>query len=464
MRRANLAGDDANEIEDARRLLPLCTINHFLENYVKKIAALTVGLLLLSANASAKLDAYPPAIAEQLSQLRAAENGAVEKLNGTEARYLFSRKRWAPGSTVLVAFRGGTPQLHKAIADQAALWTRVAHINLDFGLDKKKSTYRAWTTDDKERIAHIRIGFSEPGYWSYVGTDSVASFATPNSPSMNFEGFDSAWPQLDARWKAVVIHEFGHALGLHHEHQHPVCEKEFRWEPGPSSDPSVYEVFAQWQGWSRQVVDVNLRPVALNGLDASPFPDKTSIMFYAMPAQSFKAGSSSSCFIPKENVSISKIDALGAQRAYPKSPTQAVEVAFAYAQAVAVLAQQATSSSLLGEAERAAVQSRIDSGISAKRPLLYIQIQREDDRRRAEALQSAARKSGFLAPGIENVSKKGTKPVKKTEIRFFRPVDSASAENVAATLRMLGEGDIRVVQVKSLAATVTRNLVEVWFP
>jgi hypothetical protein len=45
---------------------------------------------------------------------------------------------------------------------------------------------------------------------------------------MNFEGFDKGTP---SDWEGTVRHEFGHALGLEHEHQHPEggCDAEWRW-------------------------------------------------------------------------------------------------------------------------------------------------------------------------------------------------------------------------------------------
>ncbi len=424
---------------------------------------LAILLTFFSEPTFAQLDSYPESIATKLAEQRAAEISASTKLPGQEANYLFSRKRWAPGSRVLVAFNGGTTQLHKAIAQQAALWEKFANISLDFGYDAAKGAYRTWSNTDTQRVAHIRIGFSQPGYWSYVGTDSVASFAPANSSSMNFEGFaDSPLELLTPRWKTVVIHEFGHALGLNHEHQHPTCGAEFRWEPGAAGEPSVYAVFKTWQGWSPQTVDVNLRPVLLSTVDASKVADKQSIMFYAMPAQAFVKGEKSLCFIKEENKTISKLDGLGAQLAYPKSPTQALEIAFAYAQAAASLSAAPKDS--LTAAELGAVQSRVDSANSAKRPLLYIHIQRESDREKAAGLQSAAIANGFFAPGIENVSKKGLKSGMTAEVRYFRAADASSAQQIANILGTVDGSPIRVVQVKSLAAMVTRNLVEVWLP
>lgn len=63
--------------------------------------------------------------------------------------------------------------------------------------------------------AMIRISFdATDGSWSYVGTDCLN--IPKSEPTMNF-----GWP-LDTPWgKETALHEWGHALGYHHEHQNP---------------------------------------------------------------------------------------------------------------------------------------------------------------------------------------------------------------------------------------------------
>ena len=53
-------------------------------------------------------------------------------------------------------------------------------------------------------------------------------------------------------------HEFGHALGLHHEHQSPAttCNEEFDWD-------YIYKAFGEPpDGWDKQTVDNNMRNAA----------------------------------------------------------------------------------------------------------------------------------------------------------------------------------------------------------
>ncbi|UFH50303.1 M12 family metallopeptidase [Pseudomonas sp. KNUC1026] len=60
----------------------------------------------------------------------------------------------------------------------------------------------------------IRISVQGPGNYSLIGTDAKAN--DPWVPTMVL----SVRPG-EERFEATVMHEFGHALGLEHEHQHP---------------------------------------------------------------------------------------------------------------------------------------------------------------------------------------------------------------------------------------------------
>jgi hypothetical protein len=243
-------------------------------------------------------------------------------------------RTWIPGSTVLVAFNGGSPELRDKIVAAANLWTEQANLTLSF---RDGATYRNWSPTDERFAAQIRVGFAEAGYWSLVGIDSFDPLIVgPGEASLNLSGFDS---RLPSDWRAVVIHEFGHALGFHHEHQSPNggCQTEFRWLDDPGYRPtrgSRGEFVADQQGrrpglytelggypnfWSKRKVDFNLAELPDTDAYVTSDFDASSIMKYFFEPGMFVHGRDSRCYSP-ENLELSKGDKAGAAAAYPKDP------------------------------------------------------------------------------------------------------------------------------------------------
>lgn len=115
--------------------------------------------------------------------------------NGRAGAIIDFRKLWINGSTLRVRFLEGSAQQQAAAKEQAKWWSDHANLNFDF-------------TDDAD--AEIRISFDEDdGAWSYIGTDALD--IPRNEATMNLGFLDGG----------TAAHEFGHAIGLHHEHQNP---------------------------------------------------------------------------------------------------------------------------------------------------------------------------------------------------------------------------------------------------
>jgi hypothetical protein len=113
-----------------------------------------------------------------------------------------------------------------------------------------------------------------------------------------------------------VRHEFGHALGMIHEHQNPAAQGKIPWDK-----EKVYAYYAQ-QGWSRQDVDFNIFEVYSEESTNHTTFDPTSIMEYAIP-DSLTIGSYSVGW----NTTLSPMDIEFMRRQYPKASPGVVELA-----------------------------------------------------------------------------------------------------------------------------------------
>jgi hypothetical protein len=253
--------------------------------------------------------------------------------------FLNTSRKWVPGQTLKVGFAGGTPALREKIEKAALQWSGYCNITLNF---REGAAFREWSSSDTGYTADIRISFDQEGYWSMIGRDSITpSVASPNEASMNFGGFVSLLP---SDYATTVEHEFGHALGFEHEHQHPLngCDHDFRWENDPGytatqdsygqyiadasgKRPGIYTILGgPPNNWSKAKVDFNLKELPDSHAYAiGPFDGK-SIMKYYFPDWMFVSGTTSHCY-SAENLDISSGDRQGAALLYPKAPQEVQE-------------------------------------------------------------------------------------------------------------------------------------------
>ncbi|HEX6624812.1 MAG TPA: M12 family metallopeptidase, partial [Pyrinomonadaceae bacterium] len=193
-------------------------------------------------------------------------------------------KLWKPGDRLRVRFLDGTPKQRRFVERFVPIWSAYANIRFEFGDDP---------------AAEIRVSFEQEGSWAYVGTDALKVAA--GEPTANFGWVTDR--TRDTEIDYTIIHEFGHVLGLLHEHQNPQAKIPWKKE-------AVYKTY---EGWSRDAVNFNL----FSKWDPKHFPyekpfDRESIMAFPLPSdftgKDFEMG---------QNMSLSPGDKEFIHRLYP---------------------------------------------------------------------------------------------------------------------------------------------------
>jgi hypothetical protein len=160
---------------------------------------------------------------------------------------------WMNGSTLSVRFMGGAAAQHTVAREQAGWWSQVANLKFNFS---------------NAPNANIRIAFDpDDGAWSWIGTE--CRDIPLNEPTMNLGFLDGG----------TAAHEFGHAIGLAHEHQSP--HGGLVW----NETVVIREMAKSPNFWDEQTTRHNiLRKYALDQVNGTAF-DPDSIMLYFFPPE-----------------------------------------------------------------------------------------------------------------------------------------------------------------------------------
>ena len=161
-------------------------------------------------------------------------------------------KTWMNGSTLRVRFLGGTVAQQAVAREQAGWWTQVANLKFDFNNSPQ---------------AEIRISFDpNDGAWSYIGTDCRGIPLADATMNLGF---------LDG---GTAAHEFGHAIGLAHEHSNPAGG--IQWNEAVV----LHELAGPPNNWDDATIRHNvLYKYSANQINGTAF-DPDSIMLYFFPA------------------------------------------------------------------------------------------------------------------------------------------------------------------------------------
>jgi hypothetical protein len=252
---------------------------------------------------------------------------------------------------VTVAFNGGDEKVRALIEATAKEWT--AHGGaFNFSFRDGAGAFRQWSESDVASAADIRISFAGGGYWSLLGT--MASAAYPEEPTMGLAGFDERLAlYVDGAnadgWRVsyerlTILHEFGHALGLAHEHFHPDCQPDIKLAPDdgyvektrarvlhgkPAKEylvddggrsPGALLYFSGWpNGWNERNIRHNINAesflansellarslnIVREGISSvqSRAIDRRSVMLYSMSPHLYRSGGASACIPTGEGV------------------------------------------------------------------------------------------------------------------------------------------------------------------
>ncbi|HRD58008.1 MAG TPA: M12 family metallopeptidase [Ferruginibacter sp.] len=167
---------------------------------------------------------------------------------------------WDEQSTLKVKFLSGSPELQSKIASYAKEWEQFAGVKFNFV---------------KTGDADIRIFIGKGnGHNSFIGT--VAKQIDPWEQTMNLDSAD--FGNNTTFMRSTTLHEFGHALGLLHEHSSPVSG--IQWDK-----KFLYKEYAKI-GWTEEDVDYQVLYTYNKSYTNGTKYDNKSIMHYPiMPGE-----------------------------------------------------------------------------------------------------------------------------------------------------------------------------------
>ncbi|KAF8068844.1 hypothetical protein FPV67DRAFT_1668901 [Lyophyllum atratum] len=172
---------------------------------------------------------------------------------------------WENGATITYSFFGGTKNQHDAVNAVIPEWMLYANLNLQ-GLA------------DNNKTAKVRIAFDpNAGSWSSVGKGALQ---IKDGITMNLGWIDDS-ATISDNDRGTILHEWGHALGLMHEHQSRARDGTLTLKR-----EEVISYYGATQGWAPSLIQSQILDV-YKADDVSNYSklDTSSVMMYFMPGR-----------------------------------------------------------------------------------------------------------------------------------------------------------------------------------
>jgi astacin (peptidase family M12A) len=166
--------------------------------------------------------------------------------------------QWKSKEKITVGFLDGDTGVQGKVREAALGWKNHMGVVLDFR---------------KDANTLVRISFKHKGSWSTLGT--TCRQVPKGQATMNYGWLTPTSTPTEV--ERVVLHEFGHALGLVHEHQNPAGG--IKW-----NKPQIYkDLSGPPNSWTKEQIDHNMFKAYAASETNFTATDGKSIMMYPIP-------------------------------------------------------------------------------------------------------------------------------------------------------------------------------------
>lgn len=196
---------------------------------------------------------YEAAINERSDNVKRSSSRRTKRSVASHTRF------WEPGRTLKIATYDTDQKTVDIVKNIANQWLEHANLKFEF--------IPGATGDIRLKIEESEDRFS----YSLLGTDSLKYL--PEEPTMRI-----SLSLEDDEFEGTVLHEFGHALGLRHEHQHP--DATIPWDLD-----KIYDWYEKEYNFDRKSVDTDVLPLPYYSNVTYSDYDPLSIMHYEIDGE-----------------------------------------------------------------------------------------------------------------------------------------------------------------------------------